>query len=63
MIEKILDKFYRILKKANLSTQCKKLKYIGKNVVVKEDVMFIHPSKISIDDYTMIGERCYIRGG
>ncbi|MEV9530546.1 acyltransferase [Aliarcobacter butzleri] len=63
MLYKLLNKFYLLFKKANIKTQISKLKFIGKNVIIKDEVMFINPSSISIDDYSMIGERCYIRGG
>lgn len=63
MLIKILSKIYKILKIANVKMQLKELSFIGKNVIVKDEVMFIHPSKISIDDFTMIGERSYLRGG
>jgi len=63
MIINVLSKIYKILSRAHTQSQIKKLCYIGKNVVIKDDVMLIDPPKISIDDFTMIGERCYIRGG
>lgn len=63
MIFILLNKFYLLLKRANIKIQMSKLKFVGKNVIIKDEVMLINPSSISIDDYTMIGERCYIRGG
>lgn len=63
MLYKLLNKFYFFMKRANIKTQMSKLKFVGKNVIIKDEVMFINPSTISIDDYSMIGERCYIRGG
>lgn len=55
MLYKLLNKFYLLFKKANIKTQISKLKFIGKNVIIKDEVMFINPSSISIDDYSMIG--------
>lgn len=63
MLTKILNKIYKFLQRANIKAQIKQLNYIGENVIVKDEVLFMNPSKISIDDFTMIGERCYIRGG
>ncbi len=63
MLFRLLNKMYLLLKRANIKTQMSKLKFVGKNVIIKDEVMFINPSFISIDDYSMIGERCYIRGG
>lgn len=63
MLFRLLNKMYLLLKRANIKTQMSKLKFVGKNVIIKDEVMLISPSTISIDDYSMIGERCYIRGG
>lgn len=63
MLFRLLNKIYTLLKRANIKIQKSKLKFVGKNVIIKDEVMFINPSNISIDDYSMIGERCYIRGG
>jgi maltose O-acetyltransferase len=63
MLIKIINKFYNILKRVNIKVQVRELYFVGKNVIVKDEVMFVNPSKISIGDFTMIGERSYIRGG
>lgn len=63
MIYKLLNKIYSLFEKANMEKQLSKLKYIGKGVIVKNEVMFVNASTITIKDFTMIGERCYLRGG
>jgi len=63
MLVKILNKIYSVIQNANTTYQLKQLKFRGENVVVKNEVIFICPSKVSLGDYTMVGERAYFRGG
>lgn len=63
MIYKLLNKIYSLMKRVDIKVQMDKLKYVGKSVIVKDGVLFVNPSKISLNDFTMIGERCYLRGG
>lgn len=62
-IIKFLYKINKFLKNIDLLFYSSQLSYLGKNVVIKSEVMFINPSFISIGEYSMIGERCYLRGG
>lgn len=60
---KLLNTIFLLLRRANIKVQISKLKFIGKNVIIKDEVMLINPNFISINDYSMLGERCYLRGG
>lgn len=59
----VLIKIIRSIRRCMLNEITNKLLFIGKNVIIKDEVMFINPNKISINDNSMIGERSYLRGG